>query len=1081
MSRLAAQQKLLFYPTPANVVNLIASNVKPSEVGGAILDPCCGDGEPVLALAVKLNLIAHGNELHPGRFREASGKLRSCTNGAREFLRTDGQFDVVFDNPPYDQSVDGRRMEAVHIRADLELLAPGGLGVWVLPETIMDWSMFYELCSKLDGVAVRRFPDPEYAAFRQVVVFGNKVSDKGHYGSHEQANHLAEQKKEGFPVIMAREFGYAVPAGNRREVPLRVEHPDLAETVALAGDEGVHGSPQWEAMFGGSQPSQGFRPLLPLGSGHMALAIAAGVVDSMETVIDGSPCLIKGSTSKHVAVTREEDGDDVKIVKRETFTQVISSLNLETGRLTRLDSKKDSAAFAEFLTAHQDELVRSIRETFPPLFDPERDMDSWMDALLMVHAPGKLPGQDRENGLLPAQQVRAAALAEKLRTAKGVVLVGEMGSGKTCCSQAVVALTGRGNWKLVVLTPANVCQKWKREAARVLREFGVKAHVIGEQRRQPDGTGKVRKVARPVQDVVKAMEEPNPSVLVVSYETAKNASRWEHQVAWRAVSETWTETERVETPYYPYTKFEQVEKQFTGKVACCPDCGEKVGDGHVTTVRQLGKKQRKCAGCGAQLWQRIPFKYGGRVAVADFLNRKYPGRFSLIIDELHNTKGADTDISYACNDLVSAARKVVAMTGTIYSGKASSIFYLMHRLFPWFREQYGYDEVKRFVEHHGLLQETVKVKKSDRWNSSYGYGRENVRVKEIPGVSPVIVMSLLNNTAFLKLKDMGLEMPPYSEERVPVQPGPELRNGLDALDEVREKAVQLARKGNPALFSAWLYAALGWPDHPIDETLEVRDRDTGETVNTFRVPGAIVDGGGESTAKDEALLEIIESELAQGRGVGVYFSQVIRRDWMTRIKKLLDDRGIYGEVFRSNTVKPNEREAWYGAFVRRCRARGQEPVLLANGNLVKEGLDLVELPTLIEAGIEYRLNDLRQRDRRSWRLTQDKPVRVIFLYYEDSWQETALQLVAEKLKAALIVDGTLAEGLAAMKTDDSDLLDTLMKMVRQDHAPGRWNGQMKVAEITKPSKVKNAMPIVVSRSEKKRTSNQDQLVQASLF
>jgi hypothetical protein len=42
-------------------------------------------------------------------------------------------------------------------------------------------------------------------------------------------------------------------------------------------------------------------------------------------------------------------------------------------------------------------------------------------------------------------------------------------------------------------------------------------------------------------------------------------------------------------------------------------------------------------------------------------------------------------------------------------------------------------------------------------------------------------------------------------------------------------------------------------------------------------------------------------------------------------------------------------------------------VLLANGNLVKEGLDLVELPTLVETGIEYRINDLRQRDRRSRR------------------------------------------------------------------------------------------------------------------
>ena len=47
--------------------------------------------------------------------------------------------------------------------------------------------------------------------------------------------------------------------------------------------------------------------------------------------------------------------------------------------------------------------------------------------------------------------------------------------------------------------------------------------------------------------------------------------------------------------------------------------------------------------------------------------------------------------------------------------------------------------------------------------------------------------------------------------------------------------------------------------------------------------------------------------------------------------------------------------------MRRCRLQGQEPCLLSNGSLVKEGLDLIELPTLIETGIEYRINDLRQR------------------------------------------------------------------------------------------------------------------------
>ena len=128
----------------------------------------------------------------------------------------------------------------------------------------------------------------------------------------------------------------------------------------------------------------------------------------------------------------------------------------------------------------------------------------------------------------------------------------------------------------------------------------------------------------------------------------------------------------------------------------------------------------------------------------------------------------------------------------------------------------------------------------------------------------------------------------------------------------------------------------------------------------------------------------------------------------------------------------------------------KQVMLLAGFLPYKEGLDLVELPTLIETGIEYRINDLRQRDRRSWRLIQDRPVKVVFLYYEDTWQETALQLVAAKPKAALMVEGNLAEGLAAMDVDDGNLMDALMKTVaRGRRSRVEWSG-MEIAAITKP-------------------------------
>ncbi len=59
--------------------------------------------------------------------------------------------------------------------------------------------------------------------------------------------------------------------------------------------------------------------------------------------------------------------------------------------------------------------------------------------------------------------------------------------------------------------------------------------------------------------------------------------------------------------------------------------------------------------------------------------------------------------------------------------------------------------------------------------------------------------------------------------------------------------------------------------------------------------------------------------LSRGRGVGVYFAQVNRRDWMGRIQNLLEHRGIYSEIVRHGTCKPDGRENWYRRSVRRLQ------------------------------------------------------------------------------------------------------------------------------------------------------------------
>ena len=61
---------------------------------------------------------------------------------------------------------------------------------------------------------------------------------------------------------------------------------------------------------------------------------------------------------------------------------------------------------------------------------------------------------------------------------------------------------------------------------------------------------------------------------------------------------------------------------------------------------------------------------------------------------------------------------------------------------------------------------------------------------------------------------------------------------------------------------------------------------------------------------------------------------------------------------------------------------------------------------------------MRQASRRSWRIGQTRPVKVVFMSYRNTLQADALKLVAKKLQSSLAVEDELPEdGLAAYGDD----------------------------------------------------------------
>lgn len=67
----------------------------------------------------------------------------------------------------------------------------------------------------------------------------------------------------------------------------------------------------------------------------------------------------------------------------------------------------------------------------------------------------------------------------------------------------------------------------------------------------------------------------------------------------------------------------------------------------------------------------------------------HPGKIDLLIaDEVHQFKSATSDQGIAFQDLVVASKKTLGMTGTIFGGKALSLFFMLYRISPEVRNAF---------------------------------------------------------------------------------------------------------------------------------------------------------------------------------------------------------------------------------------------------------------------------------------------------------------------------------------------------------------------------------------------------------
>ncbi|MGJ8518408.1 helicase-related protein [Carnimonas bestiolae] len=421
----------------------------------------------------------------------------------------------------------------------------------------------------------------------------------------------------------------------------------------------------------------------------------------------------------------------------------------------------------------------------------------------------------------------------------------------------------------------------------------------------------------------------------------------------------------------------------------------------------------------------IEFGFGeGGYQATEFIKRYLPNHFFdlLIVDEGHEYKNGGTAQGQAMGVLAAKCRKTLLLTGTLMGGYAEDLFYLLFRLLTAQMVEDGFRPGKgktlgsaamAFMREHGILKEVHSMRDEGGYKTSRGK-KTSVRTVKAPGFGPKGIMRyVLPYTAFLKLKDIGGQvLPPYEEEFVEVPMAPDQAAAYARLSSQLTEALKqaLARKDS-TLLGVVLTVLLAWPDCCFRPETVKHPRDGGllafvKTIADEDTP----------MPKEQALIDLCREEKAQCRKVLAYSTYTGKRDTTARLKKLLEREGFKVAVLKAS-VDTGRREDWIADQVE----RGID-VLITNPELVKTGLDLLDFPTIVFMQTGYNVYTLQQASRRSWRIGQIRPVRVVFMGYANTSQISCLSLMAKKIGVAQSTSGDVPEsGLDALNTDGESM------------------------------------------------------------
>ena len=418
----------------------------------------------------------------------------------------------------------------------------------------------------------------------------------------------------------------------------------------------------------------------------------------------------------------------------------------------------------------------------------------------------------------------------------------------------------------------------------------------------------------------------------------------------------------------------------------------------------------------------------------------------LVLDEIHEEKGADTAQGHAAAALVASCRKVIALTGTLIGGYAEHLRPLLFRLSPGslVQEGLGWSDAMSFNERYGRIETRISEKSGGRSESDNRMScGSKATIKTVrPGIMPPLFgRHLIDKCVFLSLNEVAHNLPPMTEECISVRMDTELATAYRRnVEEPLAVAIkEMMKRRDRRLLGTFLQTLLAYPDYPFGWN-PIGYWKGDQFVQVAVPPNLDTD---IVRPKERELINLIQSEKSLRRQVWVYVQYTDAHDVQGRLERILEAANFRVGVLRS-TVPLARREEWI------AKHAWELDVVISHPRLVETGLDLFDkagrhnFPTICFYETGYNLFTLRQASRRSWRIGQKKPCRVIYFYYEGTMQDRALALMGRKLTAAQALEGKFSsEGLVSMAGEDANVEIALARSLvdRLDEGDARrlWN------------------------------------------